>query len=140
MSSRNVSGSYESQPDGWDRSPDWSGRSAPGRRSGSGEYAQVSSRGGADPYSGQRRRDDGYPSAASTGARPQPTFVPHPHPVDPRTADQQDPRPGEKFWSALISVAPYLDRNVNTFRSRVDWNLSDYLTFNYTAGYSDFKG
>ena len=52
----------------------------------------------------------------------------------------QDPRPGEKFWSALISVAPYLDRNVNTFRSRVDWNLDDYLTFNYTAGYSDFKG
>ncbi len=52
----------------------------------------------------------------------------------------QDPRPGEKFWSALISVAPYLDRNVNTYRSRVDWNLSDYLTLNYTAGYSDFKG
>jgi iron complex outermembrane receptor protein len=52
----------------------------------------------------------------------------------------QDPRPGEKFWSALISVAPSLDRNVNTFRSRVDWNLSDYLTANYTAGYSDFKG
>ena len=52
----------------------------------------------------------------------------------------QDPRPGEKFWSALISVAPYLDRNVNTYRSRIDWNLSDYLTLNYTAGYSDFKG
>ena len=52
----------------------------------------------------------------------------------------QDPRPGEKFWSALISVAPYLDRNVNTWRSRVDWNLSDYLNLNYTAGYSDFKG
>ncbi|MFL6627268.1 MAG: TonB-dependent receptor [Burkholderiaceae bacterium] len=52
----------------------------------------------------------------------------------------QNPRPGEKFWSALISVAPYLDRNVNTFRSRVDWNLSDYLAFNYTAGYSDYKG
>jgi iron complex outermembrane receptor protein len=52
----------------------------------------------------------------------------------------QDPRPGEKFWSALISVAPYLDRNVNTYRSRVDWNLNDYLTLDYTAGYSDFKG
>src|SRR6202012_4505177 len=43
----------------------------------------------------------------------------------------QDPRPGEKFWSALISVAPYLDRDVNTFRSRVDWNLSDYLALDY---------
>ena len=52
----------------------------------------------------------------------------------------QTPRPGEKFWSALISVAPYLHRDVNTFRSHVDWNLSDYLQLNYTAGYSDFKG
>ena len=52
----------------------------------------------------------------------------------------QDQRPGEKFWSALVSVAPYLDRDVNTFRSRVDWNLSDYLALDYVAGYSDFKG
>ena len=91
-----MSGSDESQPDGWGRSPDWSGRSAPSRRSGTGEYAQVSSRGGADPYSGQRRRDDGYPSSASPGARPQPTFVPHT--ADPRTADQQHgPRSGERY-------------------------------------------
>jgi iron complex outermembrane receptor protein len=33
-----------------------------------------------------------------------------------------------------------LDRDVNTFRSRVDWNLSDYLSLAYIAGYSDFKG
>jgi iron complex outermembrane receptor protein len=52
----------------------------------------------------------------------------------------QQQRAGEKFWSALVSVAPYLDRNVNTFRSRVDWNLSDYLALDYVAGYSDFKG
>jgi iron complex outermembrane recepter protein len=52
----------------------------------------------------------------------------------------QQQRPGEKFWSGLVSVAPYLDRNVNTFRSRVDWNLSDYLALDYVAGYSDFKG
>ena len=52
----------------------------------------------------------------------------------------QTPRAGEKFWSALISVAPSLHRDVNTFRSHVDWNLSDYLQLNYTAGYSDFKG
>ena len=52
----------------------------------------------------------------------------------------QTPRPGEKFWSALISVAPALDRNVNTYRSRVDWNLGDSLSLAYIAGYSDFKG
>jgi iron complex outermembrane receptor protein len=52
----------------------------------------------------------------------------------------QTPRPGESFWSALISVAPKLDRNVNTLRSRLEWNLSDYLSLAYVAGYSDFKG
>ncbi|MGN6526483.1 MAG: TonB-dependent receptor [Burkholderiaceae bacterium] len=52
----------------------------------------------------------------------------------------QDPRPGESFWSALISVAPYLDRSVNTLRSHVSWDLSDYLNLNYTAGYSRYSG
>ena len=52
----------------------------------------------------------------------------------------QTPRAGTSFWSALISVAPQLDRDVNTFRSRVDWNLSDSLSLAYIAGYSDFKG
>ncbi len=52
----------------------------------------------------------------------------------------QTPRTGTPFWSALISVAPQLDRNVNTFRSRLDWNLSDAVSLAYIAGYSDFKG
>lgn len=52
----------------------------------------------------------------------------------------QTPREGTSFWSALISVAPQLDRNVNTFRSRLDWNLSDAVSLAYIAGYSDFKG
>ncbi len=52
----------------------------------------------------------------------------------------QEQRPGEKFWSALISVAPQLDRDVNTFRSRIDWTLSDYLSLAYVAGYSKFNG
>ena len=52
----------------------------------------------------------------------------------------QTPRPGESFWSALISVAPQLDRDVNTFRSRVDWTLNDSMSLSYIAGYSDFKG
>ena len=63
--------------------------------------------------------------------------------IDRGTPDMnllQTPRAGTSFWSALISVAPQLDRNVNTFRSRVDWNLSDAVSLAYVAGYSDFKG
>ena len=63
--------------------------------------------------------------------------------IDRGTPDMnllQTPRAGTSFWSALISVAPQLDRNVNTFRSRVDWNLNDAMSLSYIAGYSDFKG
>ena len=63
--------------------------------------------------------------------------------IDRGTPDMnllQTPRAGTSFWSALISVAPQLDRNVNTFRSRVDWSLNDAMSLSYIAGYSDFKG
>jgi len=63
--------------------------------------------------------------------------------IDRGTPDMnllQTPRAGTSFWSALISVAPQLDRDVNTFRSRVDWNLNDSMSLAYIAGYSDFKG
>jgi iron complex outermembrane receptor protein len=52
----------------------------------------------------------------------------------------QTPRDGQKFWSALISVAPYLHRDVNTVRSRIDWNLSDDMALAYIAGYSHYTG
>ncbi|HEY4038427.1 MAG TPA: TonB-dependent receptor, partial [Burkholderiaceae bacterium] len=52
----------------------------------------------------------------------------------------QDPRPGTGFWSALISVKPYLDRTVHTVRSRVDYSLNDDLTLAYIGGYSRFTG
>jgi iron complex outermembrane recepter protein len=52
----------------------------------------------------------------------------------------QDPRPGESFWSALISVAPYLHRDVNTVRSRIDYAISDDMNLAYIAGYSRFSG
>jgi iron complex outermembrane receptor protein len=52
----------------------------------------------------------------------------------------QTPRAGEKFWSALIDTAPYVHRDVNTVRSRLDWNLSDYLALSYIAGYSHYSG
>ena len=63
--------------------------------------------------------------------------------IDRGTPDMnllQTPRPGESFWSALISVAPQLHRDVNTFRSRVDWTLNDSMSLAYIAGYSDFQG
>jgi iron complex outermembrane receptor protein len=52
----------------------------------------------------------------------------------------QDPRPGTSFWSALISVKPYLDRTVHTVRSRADYSLNDDLNLVYIAGYSRFSG
>jgi len=52
----------------------------------------------------------------------------------------QDPRPGEKFWSALISVAPYLDRDVSTVRSRMDWSINDALNLTSITGLSHFSG
>ena len=52
----------------------------------------------------------------------------------------QTPRAGTSFWSSLVSIAPQLDRDVNTFRSRVDWALNDAMSLAYIAGYSDFKG
>ena len=52
----------------------------------------------------------------------------------------QTPREGTDAWSALISVAPYLHRDVDTFRSRIDYDISDDLGLVYTAGYSDFHG
>jgi iron complex outermembrane receptor protein len=52
----------------------------------------------------------------------------------------QTPRDGQPFWSALIQVAPYLHRDVDTIRSRVDYALSDDLNLAYIAGWSKFTG
>ncbi len=52
----------------------------------------------------------------------------------------QDPRPGTGPWSALISVRPYLERTVNTVRSRIDYNLNDDMNLAYIAGFSRFRG
>jgi iron complex outermembrane receptor protein len=52
----------------------------------------------------------------------------------------QDPRPGEKFWSALIDTAPSLDRSSYALRSRVDYELNDAMAFSYIAGFSKFNG
>ncbi|MFO1264908.1 MAG: TonB-dependent receptor plug domain-containing protein [Rhodoferax sp.] len=52
----------------------------------------------------------------------------------------QVPRAGQKHWSALIDTAPYLNRDVDTLRSRVDWDLGNGKALAYTAGYSHATG
>lgn len=37
----------------------------------------------------------------------------------------QEPRPGQNLWSALIQIAPYLHRKVDTLRTRTDWSVTD---------------
>jgi len=52
----------------------------------------------------------------------------------------QQPRPGQKFWSALIDTAPDLHRNSGTLRSRMDWTINDGMQLSYIAGYNHFSG
>ena len=52
----------------------------------------------------------------------------------------QVPRAGQEFWSALIDTAPYLHRNSDNIRSRVEYDLSSDLRFTYVAGWSKFFG
>ena len=52
----------------------------------------------------------------------------------------QHPRAGQDFWSALIDVAPYLDRSSHSVRSRMDWIINDSLELTYVAGYSRYSG
>ncbi|GIL41678.1 TonB-dependent receptor [Roseiterribacter gracilis] len=52
----------------------------------------------------------------------------------------QTPRPGTSEWSALINIAPFLHRDVYSLRSRFDYDINDYLSVTYIAGYSWFKG
>ena len=51
----------------------------------------------------------------------------------------QVPRAGESLWSALIDTAPYLKRDVDTVRSRLDYDMGG-MNLAYTAGYSRFTG
>ena len=52
----------------------------------------------------------------------------------------QTPREGQKLWSALIDTAPYLNRDVDTIRSRLDYDFGNGLALAYTAGYSHATG
>lgn len=52
----------------------------------------------------------------------------------------QDPRPGQKLWSALIDSAPEQDRFSKAIHSRMDYAINDYLDFSYIAGASWIGG
>jgi iron complex outermembrane receptor protein len=52
----------------------------------------------------------------------------------------QNPRAGTSFWSVLASVAPYLQRTVDTVRSRMEYRLNEDLNLVYVAGFSRFRG
>lgn len=52
----------------------------------------------------------------------------------------QQPRAGEDFWSALIDTAPYLNRDADTIRSRVEYDLGRNLRLTYVAGINQFSG
>ncbi|MEO7107019.1 MAG: TonB-dependent receptor [Rhodoferax sp.] len=51
----------------------------------------------------------------------------------------QTPRAGQDLWSALIDTAPYLKRDADTVRSRLDYDMGG-MNLTYTAGYSRFTG
>jgi iron complex outermembrane receptor protein len=46
----------------------------------------------------------------------------------------QTPRPGQKFWSALVDTAPQTDRYSWAFRSNMSYDISDHIEAVYIAG------
>jgi iron complex outermembrane receptor protein len=52
----------------------------------------------------------------------------------------QQQRPGQDFWSALIDTAPNVNRDSNSVRSRVDYQINPDVALAYIAGYSRFNG
>ncbi len=52
----------------------------------------------------------------------------------------QTPRPGQKFWSILADTPGYVHRDVNTIRSRMDYQFNPDIAFTYIAGYSHYTG
>ncbi|MEO7495765.1 MAG: TonB-dependent receptor [Massilia sp.] len=52
----------------------------------------------------------------------------------------QTPRAGQDRWSALIDTAPFVQRDSDALRSRLEHSLSDSMMLTYIAGYAKFKG
>ena len=49
-------------------------------------------------------------------------------------------RPGQDFWSALIDTAPSVNRDANSIRSRIDYEINKDISLAYIAGYANFNG
>jgi iron complex outermembrane receptor protein len=58
----------------------------------------------------------------------------------PSMSLMQTPRPGEKFWSALIDTAPSLKRDTDSIRAQLEYQLSPGLALTYIGGLSTFSG
>jgi iron complex outermembrane receptor protein len=52
----------------------------------------------------------------------------------------QTPRPGQKFWSALVDTAPEQNRHSYSARSNMNYDLTDHIALAYIAGYSKISG
>ena len=52
----------------------------------------------------------------------------------------QTPRAGQKLWSALIDTAPFVQRDTDSLRSRLDYKVSNDVSLSYIAGVSKFSG
>ncbi|MHB8285536.1 MAG: TonB-dependent receptor, partial [Caulobacteraceae bacterium] len=52
----------------------------------------------------------------------------------------QDPRPGEKLWSALIDTPPEQDRYSGSIRSEMDYVFNSDIALSYIAGWSKIGG
>jgi iron complex outermembrane receptor protein len=52
----------------------------------------------------------------------------------------QDPRPGQKFWSALVDTAPQTDRYSWGVRSNMTYDITDHIEAAYIAGFSRVGG
>ncbi|MEI9984527.1 MAG: TonB-dependent receptor [Aliidongia sp.] len=48
--------------------------------------------------------------------------------------------PGQQLYSALVAIPPQQDRSTNTIRSRMDWDINDYLSLTYVSGYQWLNG
>ena len=52
----------------------------------------------------------------------------------------QNPRPGEKFWSASVDTAPETNRYSWSVRSNMSYDISDHIEAVYVAGFSRVGG
>jgi iron complex outermembrane receptor protein len=52
----------------------------------------------------------------------------------------QQPRAGESFWSILSDSAPWVNRDSDNIRSRLEYKINDDMALHYIAGFSKYQG